>query len=176
MDLRKHLRYTLLAPVAFTVALLSPREGRASSSFPEELKNQLAMQCAPPCTICHRTLEGGAGTTDKNFAAAMVTASDAATPGTDGLVAGQPATVALAVAAVEKAGTDSDGDGRGDIAELSAGSDPNVAGDGATDALLCGPTYGCGARVASRPPVDGSALAVALLVAGFLGLRARRRA
>jgi hypothetical protein len=61
-----------------------------------------------------------------------------------------------------------------DVTELQNMRDPNVAAPG--DELICPPTYGCGARVAPRPPVDGSALAIALVVAGLLGLRLRRRA
>jgi hypothetical protein len=66
---------------------------------------------------------------------------------------------------------DSDEDGMGDVEELRNGRDPNVAG--AKD--ICGPTYGCGARVAPRGRIDGLALGAALAVAGALLISMRRR-
>ncbi len=74
-------------------------------------------------------------------------------------------------AKLKAAPEDSDGDGMDDIAELAAGRDPNVAGAGD----LCGPEYGCGARVEPSGALDGHALLLALGVALALGARVRRR-
>lgn len=151
--------------VSLLAALLLPRTSHASATFPEAIKEQLAMSCAPPCTTCHRTLEGGLGTVDKAFGGEMLKG---------GLVPLEPSSVATALASVEWSMIDSDGDGAQDVQELRDGSDPNVSGDGASDALICGPAYGCGARVAKAPPLDASALTAALALAAFLFVRRRR--
>ena len=150
------------------VALLISATGRASDTFPGEIKKHLDMDCAPSCTLCHVTPAGG-GTPDKLFAAYMIR------PG--GLERDKPETVAPALDTVEAMAIDTDMDGTGDVKELEDGRNPNVAlTSQQSDELICPPEYGCGARVSPRPPVDGSALAFALGVAGYLGLRLRRRA
>lgn len=178
------------------LALFAPRAARASESFPEAIQGALGMSCAPPCTICHDSLSGGYGTVNKPFGIAMFDVG--------GLTPKQPETVAPALAALEggggaagSAGTagapdagadagatggsggaggtpgvvDSDGDGVGDVAELRQERDPNVPGAG----VVCGPTYGCFARVEPRGRIDGVALSAALAVAGALILFGRRR-
>jgi hypothetical protein len=80
-----------------------------------------------------------------------------------------------AVDQLKQENVDSDGDGVGDIDEISQGKDPNYAGD----ALICLPDAGCGAHVAPRIPNDGwdaaLALAVALTLAGTRKKRGRTR-
>ena len=118
--------------------------------------------CPPPCTVCHETLNGGSGTVTKPFAFSMID---------EGLEGEDIPLVAPAIEALRVKQIDSDGDGVGDIAELASGRDPNLAGEGD----LCGPQYGCGAHLAADPAVDLHALALALVVAGALGARVRRR-
>ncbi len=88
-----------------------------------------------------------------------------------GLSPTEPDTVAPALAQLEADGTDSDQDGIPDVQELAEGSNPNVKGD----STLCGPRYGCGARVAPTDRVDLSALLAALLAGGALIFSRRRR-
>ncbi|MEZ4221341.1 MAG: hypothetical protein R3B13_10490 [Polyangiaceae bacterium] len=156
-------KLAVLAP-SFALALLAA-PAVASPSYPGELLDALNMDCAAPCTVCHQDQTGGSGTATKRFAEAMIDV---------GLEGGDEGTVKSAAQALEANGTDSDGDGVGDIDELKQGRDPNVEGD----ASICGPQYGCGARVSSQPArgsepwiVAASAVALAL----GLGRRRRRR-
>jgi len=160
----------LVGPAALALVLLVSNEGHASPSFPQEIQNYAGMACPPTCTLCHRTQEGGAGTTRGAFAVSMVTIGR--------IEAGKPEGVYPALAAAQgfTPQPDGDGDGTGDVSELRAMRDPLVNGIQVSDAIICPPTYGCGARIAPRPPLDGSALAFALAVAGYLVVRLRRRA
>jgi hypothetical protein len=142
-------------------ALLSfSASARAAPDFPTLLAEQLSMPCPPPCTICHQDLAGGFSTVVKPFGRAMMAAG--LTPVDD--------TMAPALATLEKNKTDSDGDGIGDVLELSAGKDPNGSAD------LCGltPRYGCGAHIASGATPDPASSLTAFFVASLLATRARR--
>jgi hypothetical protein len=103
---------------------------------------------------------------DKPFAIPMILG---------GLTPDDPSTVGPALASTEASAVDSDGDGTADVAELRAGRNPNINAVTAADAIVCPPQYGCGARVAPAPPLDGSGAVLALLVAGALALRLRWR-
>ena len=139
-------------------------QASASSSYPGEIQSALNMDCAPPCTVCHRYQNGGTGTAQKPFAQAMIDVGD--------LVGQDAALVKPALDKLAAAGTDSDGDGTSDVDELRAGTDPNIAGD----SPICGPTYGCGAHVAREQSVDPSALLLAAITAlGLVALGRRRR-
>jgi hypothetical protein len=192
---RRHSASLLSGAVIAAVVALAPRV-HASPEFPEKIQELLGMSCAPPCTICHLDSSGGAATATKPFAENMYE--------TGGLRPEQPGTVGPALDALEGKGggagsggasdagagdaasdaaggsggsggssgtvIDSDEDGMGDVEELRNDRDPNVFGAG----IVCGPTYGCGARVAPRGRVDGLALGAALAVAGALLLSMRR--
>jgi hypothetical protein len=128
----------------------------ASPSFPLVLADELAMPCTPNCTACHASAAGGSGTANQDFAFVMMAA---------GLVPADDASVVSALAVVESDGTDSNGDGMGDVQALRLGFNPNP--DGIDFCAVETPVYGC------FP--DGSAL---LGVGGLLGyawsLRRRR--
>jgi MYXO-CTERM domain-containing protein len=147
------LRSSLLVAVLF-VAL----PAGASSTYPGAIKDHLTASKLPACTLCHQTA-GGGGPVVTPFAHAMVA---------EGLTGGSNTTaLTAALDALEAAGTDSDGDGTGDIDELRAGGDPNTAG-----ASNAGPTpvygFGCAAAPAASPLVG------ALAVLGLFALRRRR--
>lgn len=148
-----------LGSILTLLAFLGAPSGaaHASPTYPGALQTELEMACAPPCTICHRDLAGGFGTVEKPFGRAMLAA---------GLPAASPDRLADALADLRAEGKDSDGDGDPDVEELESGADPN--GDG----VLCGPTYGCGARVA---PAEGSFEGILASAAVLLALAAGAR-
>jgi hypothetical protein len=152
------------AALLLAASLLSP-DVHASPSFPAALRDAVKMSCAPPCTVCHTVPEGGSGTGTKPFAVSMVTKGK--------LSPKQSETVAPAVQALLDNNTDSNGDGIGDIDQLKKGFDPNIGNIG----IVCGPAYGCGARVAShRTPGPGAGLTFALALAlGIVFVGRRRR-
>jgi hypothetical protein len=148
----------------------------ASSSFPPAITKDLGLTCPsdPPCTICHKTLNGGYGTVNTSFGQQMMMF---------GLSA--ESTVGLRNALDQERATnwDSDGDGDTDIAALIACRDPNLpdpdagsageggaprrAGSGLNDPT---PEYGCG--IGHAPDREGTA--AALTVGAVLVLSRRR--
>jgi len=93
----------------------------ASMSFPEPLRNKLGLAELPypplGCQLCHADDQGGIGTATKPFGRSMRKA---------GTVGGSVPSMLAALNNIEADGTDSDHDGVPDIAELRAGTDPNV--------------------------------------------------
>ena len=126
----------------------------ASGNYPGVVAQELSVD-APACSLCH---EGATtfGTVTTPFGAAMLDA---------GLQASNEDSLIEALATLESEGTDSDGDGVGDIDELLDGTDPNSDGD-----AIQGPTYGC---VGSTRP--GNPLAGAAILAMLAGVLLRRR-
>ena len=109
----------------------------ASANYPTVVKDALGLG-APPresCGLCHTNSDTRMGTVNTPFG----TSARA-----KGLVAGDEAKLRQVLAAMEADNTDSDGDGVSDIAELKAGTDPNVAAGAPKplDTLK----YGCGAQ------------------------------
>jgi len=144
--------------------------GSAHSTFPTLIQNELDMPCTPACTICHKDTLGGFGTVTMAFGKSAQAA---------GLRFTEPS-VLPALTKLEADGTDSDGDGIGDIAELRQGQDPNGSVDLCSQAALAA-RYGCGAHIAPSPAHgrDSGALLGALLTSLVLGAslhRASRRA
>ena len=159
-----------LGAITVAAGLLLARSAGASASYSPALQDALDLPCSPPCTLCHRSREGGYGTVRLEdggpvFGHTMME--------TGGLSAGNTASLRTALAAVEAAAVDSDGDSIRDVDELREARDPNTPGVGE----LCGIRYGCGARVApsriERPAVPQVVLP--LLVVEVLLLAARRR-
>ena len=143
---------------------------RAHSTFPTLIQTDLDMPCLPACTICHKDNLGGFGSVTMAF-------------GKSAQLAGlnfSDASLRPTLDKMERAGTDSDGDGIGDIVELRAGQDPNGTVDLCSQAALAA-RYGCGAHIAKSavPGEDSAAFLGALLTALILGAglyRASRRA
>jgi MYXO-CTERM domain-containing protein len=139
--------------------LVFPAVALATPNFPPEISAHLSLTYTPDCPVCHRGTPG-TGTATSPFAQSMKAR---------GLVANDIGSLDTALDALAAEGTDSDGDGVGDIAELTAGTDPNIAGG----ANLT-PVYGCGARIAPVAAAGPWALLLALPALGMLALRRRR--
>jgi hypothetical protein len=156
------MRRSLFPSFIFAVGVLAVSSTAwASRTYPGLLQSATGMPCAPTCTLCHRDMNGGLFTVVKPFGKAMIGA---------GLIGASPDTLKPAVDQLAKDGTDSDGDGVPDIQELQEGRDPNVAGSG----MLCGPTYGCGARIEPSGSLDGYAAVAALATAAALLWRMKK--
>jgi len=148
----------------------------ASTTFPEAVRKQLGLQqiADPPlgCQLCHQDDNGGYATATKPFGRSLLKA---------GAAGGSVPSLLTALKALEANGTDSDHDGVGDIDELKAGTDPDVAAtiDGSpapTFEEVPLPQTGCslsGATLGGTTTLSGSW--AALLVAASLLLRRRDR-
>jgi len=140
----------------------------ASPSFPGVLEEELQLSCQPSCTVCHQTDPGLASDASQVFADSLRS---------EGLFAGDTESLRQALQSLGDAGTDSDGDGVGDVEELTAdqGSlpqDPSQEGAGA----VCGEQvhYGCAAGPLPASP-SGVVPSVGLLGLLLL-LRVKRHA
>lgn len=141
----------------------------ATDQFPGVIQTRYSLAAAPACNLCHTNGITAVGTVTTPFGAALRA---------KGLVANDVASLNTALDALTTGMVDSDGDGVTDVAELMAGTDPNVgaaSGDGGTGGgtgggggNTVGPLqYGCGASVVPE------LLAFGLLVP-LLRRRARR--
>jgi MYXO-CTERM domain-containing protein len=137
------------------VALLFVHTAAANPKYPAIVYNELGLDVAPACTLCHRDNLGGLGTVEKPFGLELMDRGLTATNGADELPG--------LLDDMETDEVDSDGDGVGDIAELKDGTDPNVAGS-----TLSPPKYGCLSTTSGTVPA-------ALLALLALGLVRRRR-
>ena len=152
--------------LALPLALLLARHAAASQAFPQVLTQELGLERIPDspfgCLLCHKTLDGGYKTVTKPFGRAVLQA---------GAMGGSVPSLLAALKTLETNATDSDHDGAGDIAELKAGTDPNVfdASGGnpeppvAEDIPL--PQTGC---ALSRGTTLGGSWAALLAVVSFL--------
>jgi len=146
--------------------LLAVNAAFALSNFPGLVQDELAMDCAPSCMLCHTTPAGGAGTATQSFADALAA---------EGFSVADTATLATALAAVQSKGTtyDGNGDGVNDVDELAVGENPNADGtdfcpaDGDAPPTL---TRGCFAEGG-----DTAAAGLGLGLAAAALRRARRR-
>jgi hypothetical protein len=113
----------------------------AEPNFPAAIQDAAHIPCAPPCALCHTETPGTALTATKAFTRSLLA--------TGKLVPGEPDSLRAAIAVLSVNQTDSDGDGTPDTVELAKGGDPSESAQGAD---VCGPSYGCEARVATAPP------------------------
>lgn len=185
----KRRPHRVVATFAAAAVLSTASLASGSPAFPSTLRDTFDLPCAPPCTICHDSLQGGFGTIATEFGRNMQLAdlipgrSDSVEqavlklqdPVANGFVDGDgtPLCVVPAVGStVTSSGEcDSDGDSVGDLTELMMGTDPGEADSG----NICGdgPTFGCGARIEPRSDLDQSGAIFAILAA--LGLLITRR-
>jgi hypothetical protein len=144
----------------------------ASVAFPEAMRQELELDAvappAPGCRVCHKDDVGGLKTVTTPFGRSMLAA---------GTTAVNVSTVVASLRALEADGTDSDGDGVGDIEELRAGTDPNAgqAPDGSPTAPVDQvplPETGCSLGGSGTP---STAWVWASLGALWLLVRVRRR-
>ena len=145
--------------LATAAVLVLPARAGATPGFVSQIKSELNAPTVPSCALCHATTAGG-GPVTQPFGKSMLAR---------GLRGGNAASLTTALQALAAEGTDSDGDGVGDIEELSMGLDPNFAGDAGTEP----PVFGC-AQVAPGTPEPTSA-AIALGCALALLVHRRRR-
>ena len=159
--------------LGWTLAALSLSGGsvQASPPYPVELQNALGLPRAPPCTVCHgEATAGDAGPADTLFAQAMIARGLRAAESEDaGTI---DPSLATAIAAMEKDGVDSDGDGAQDLDELYWGGDPNHY-DGPPASDVSAPVYGC--RVGRGGSGSALVLAFGIVVAVVLQRRRVRR-
>ncbi|MBX3197397.1 MAG: hypothetical protein KF894_04500 [Labilithrix sp.] len=157
------LRRRLLALLSTSLLVASARTARATPNFPDVVASHLALDAAPPCTLCH------VGTPARG----NVTTPFGATLRSRGAVAYDEAALRLALDALAAERKDSDGDGVPDIDELRAGDDPNGAPGAVTT-----PEYGC--AIGRATGAAGTATAAGAALGFALALtctrRARRRA
>ena len=141
---------------------------RAEPTFPGAIQEAAGIPCTPTCLLCHFTIPGEDSNWHQPFGDAVVA---------NGLKPGEPASLNTVVANLRSKMVDSDGDGKLDVDELAAGTNPN---DPAPGAEVCGPQYGCGAHIAPPPPAQRAPimwwLVTALALAGWVALRRSRRA
>jgi hypothetical protein len=149
--------------IAITAAvMLSALPASASPTYPEALAGQLELSCAPACTLCHDTMAGGSLTANQPVGIAVRRLR---------LASGNTEQLLQVIAQLEANGTDSDGDGTGDVAELRAGGNPNDAADAPLGCYTPPPAEEDGGCAVSRVrgPPRLSFLAVVLIVAVITG-------
>ena len=118
----------------------------AEPEFPAAIQEAGKIPCTPTCLLCHLTVPGQKDNWTQPFGVAVRA---------NGLVPGHPESIQTVVDNLRTKMVDTDGDGKIDVDELAAGTDPNKADP---NAELCGPLYGCGAHVAKAPPSSSAAL------------------
>jgi len=156
------MRKSTLGLAACLVALAAAPAARAKDRFPAFIHDDLHLDYEPPCRVCHIQGTTGAGSVSTPFGTAMLAHG----------MTGDESTLAPALAALEADGTDSDGDGTPDVAELRANSDPNTP---VPASLVSGdPKYGCAVAGAARVPGAALAAVSALVLAAARRRRARR--
>lgn len=153
----------ILSALVFAASVLAAGQAAASPEFPDIIAQTLGTSSTPPCTICHATLSGGAGTVVKPFGQYLQQR---------GVTAGNDDSLKKALQAMIGEKHDTDGDGTTDEDALKAGKDPNGAGSSNVEPIA----YGCGGRIAPRSASSADAwAALGSAALGLAALRMRRR-
>lgn len=137
----------------------------ASPNYPDTVKTYLGLTNAPQCALCHGDGKTGLGTVTTPFGKSALA---------EGLVNSDTSKLKSVLDLMKADAIDSDDDGVGDIDELLAKTDPNVAGGGTVEDV---PqlTYGCAATLAPGRPGPSSGAVLGLgLVAALTWARRRR--
>jgi hypothetical protein len=140
----------------FALVLAAPLG--ASPIFTGIVRDALELSSAPPCTLCHATQSGGAGTATQPVVLSLMEL---------GFVGNDPDSLLAALTELKALEIDSDGDGMSDVDELREGRDPNSASEAPS---LEGPLYGFGCQGAS----SGEAALYSSTLLGLFLLRRRR--
>lgn len=153
--------------------LLLSAPALATATFPTVIQQHLSLARSPAqsCMLCHTNGITGPGTVNTPMGKAL---------SSQGLLGNDEQSLRSALDALATAGTDSDGDGVGDVAELKAGTDPNVGApsDGGTGGGAGGGAGGGGGGAGGPPPPRfgcGASVAPGLLAGATLALLLRRR-
>lgn len=133
-----------------------PAAAFAKDSFPGSIAQHLALNYTPECNLCHASTAGG-GSVVQPFGLSMLAA---------GLNSSGGNSLTAALDKLKADGTDSDGDGTPDIAELTAGTSPNP------DKTPI--EYGCGGQIAPHGTTGWQATALGLIAFIFFAKRAGR--
>jgi hypothetical protein len=156
--------------VGLAPTVLVAPTAQAEQTFPSVAQTVFDMPCAPRCTLCHATDPGlGNNYPARAFTLSVIKAYQTKHP--EQLPTNDDE-MKEALTLLKDGKVDSDGDQVLDDVELSQGNDPNKPGQ----ERLCGPNYGCGARVAKAPAKNGDAwvLAACAAVVATFGFRRRR--
>ncbi len=145
----------------------------ATDTFPATIQTKYGLADLPPelCALCHTNGITGTGTVNTPFGRAVRMR---------GLLPNDAASLNAALDALAADAVDSDNDGVTDVAELMAGTSPNVANAMPTDGGTGGGTGGGGGGVIVIPPPKfgcGAAVVPGLLFFAALLplLRSRKR-
>lgn len=149
-------RLLLLLCVVFT------KLAAASPGFPAVLKRELELRNSPPCSVCHQGGVTGVGSPGTPFREALRER---------GLAPMNEGSVGTALAQLREDGVDSDADGKGDVDELAASSNPN--GPGMLAESPFEPKYGCGANAAGAAPLPSLVALLALTLGAWRARRSR---
>jgi hypothetical protein len=154
--------------------MLTSRAARGSMIYQNLIQQHLGLTCAPACTICHDSPNGGFGTVHTPFGQALMMDF--------GLVASSPAALQRALDQDKAQHLDSDHDGDTDIEALIACRDPNQpdpgdAGSAAMPSMRNAntdpiPEYGCAMGRAPRWEDGSAVIGIGVLLA--MRRRARR--
>ena len=153
---------SLVHALALAGALIcgSVSTAQAKEEFPSQVDSDLGLGYQVPCSVCHIKGNTGSSTPITPLAFSL----------RDRGLSGDRASLSTALARLETDGTDSDGDGIGDIDELKAGTDPNSSAN-ANIATVHAPGYGCGG---TAPQGHGGLASAAAIGLAWLILRRRR--
>lgn len=160
--MRLPVQVAKLLTVAF--ALLATLDANATPNFPGAIQRILGASKPPQCAICHLCGITGRGTVNTPWGTAMRAR---------GLHEFNEASLAAALAAMERDQIDSDADGTIDVDAVTMGKDPNPADTCSVEDDTI-PRYGCVGRISPGGPHSGG-IAMVFGALAILLVRSRGR-